>query len=271
MSKYRSPKTKKSIQATLQFKSTPTLVKCPKCSITYSTNSPSDLVQHKRYHDLHLNGKRWSQSWGDIINRVEALKTEKQLKYSMVSEKDKKVMSFQLPSQTLYEEDEYIVMISPKKANEVKAALDLMSIVNEELNAPHDENAFWSEVDKSGKSQGKAFIYVKKNRAVGVITIEYIENTNRGKWMVLDTKAIVPNVVPDVKLGISRIWVCRNQRQHGIATRLLEVARKKSIYGCIVNKWELAWSQPSQSGSILAKSYNAAKHRSGKLLIPCYI
>ncbi|CDO92294.1 unnamed protein product [Kluyveromyces dobzhanskii CBS 2104] len=271
MPKRKSPNAKKLVQSTLQFKSAATVVKCSKCLMTYSTNSPSDLVQHKRYHDLHLNGRKWSAGWGDIVSRVELRMFEKQLDCNGTGETGNRKLSFQLRPQSTYEENEYIVMISPKKPNEVKATLDLMAVVNEELSAPHDENAFWSEFPEPEKPQGKAFVYVKKNRAVGVITIEHIEKTDRGKWMVLDTKSIVPNVIPDVKLGISRIWVSRNHRKHGIATRLLEIARKKSIYGCIVNKWELAWSQPSQSGSILARRYNAVKHQSGKLLLPCYI
>lgn len=250
MPKGLSSKAKKSVQSTLQFSSTPVVIKCTKCLMTYSNTSPSDLLQHKQYHDLRLNGKKWSNSWGDVVTRMEPRKGS--------------------PCSN-YQSDEYIVMISPKKPKEVKAMLELLTIVNDELNAPHDENAFWSEISESGGQQGKAFVYIKNNRAVGVITVEYIENTHRGKWMVLETKSIVPKVVPDVKLGISRIWVCRNQRNQKIATRLLESARIKSIYGCVVNKWEMAWSQPSQSGSKLAESYNAVKHGSGKLLIPCYI
>lgn len=188
-------------------------------------------------------------------------------------------------SRTTTRSAEYIVMVSPSNKSETRAALEIMNIVNNELSAPHNENYFWSGIDNDCiddsrlsvqtdyKNQGKAFIYVKNDRAIGVITVEYLaEEEKRGCWMILGTKDIVPQVSPIVKLGISRIWVCKNHRGEGIALRLLETARKYSIYGTEVAKWELAWSQPSESGGELAKKYNSVFHeKSGKLLIPCYI
>lgn len=243
--------------------------------MAYNTSSPKDLTQHKKYHDLHLNGKKWLTSWGDIVVRIGSSSYD-ELKSSLETSTNvagpiNSLLHHRDKARHSSDDGDYIVMISPKRYNEVRATLDLMRIVNDELNAPHDENDFWSEINETDKLQGRAFVYVKENRAVGVITVEYLENTKRGKWMILETRELVPKVIPEVKLGISRIWVCRNQRHNKIATKLLECARKKSIYGNTVNKWEIAWSQPSESGGKLANSYNAVKHGSGKLLIPCYI
>ena len=111
---------------------------------------------------------------------------------------------------------------------------------------------------------------VKNGRAVAVITMEII-NSNRSRWMIYDSKKIIDHITPSFTLGISRIWVCRTQRSNGIATQLLEAARKNVIYGREVNKHSIAWSQPTESGGKLASIYNGVKHKSGKLLLPCYI
>lgn len=161
---------------------------------------------------------------------------------------------------------ERIVVIRPNCAPEVKAAMEIMNKVNDELNAPHDENDFWS----SEQGKGKAFLYIKNERAVGVITMELLEQ-DRGRWMVYDTKSIIEHIRPAFVVGISRIWVCRTERHKNIATRLLEAARENTVYGKCIEKWEVAWSQPTESGGKLASKYNGVRHKSGKLLIPCYI
>ncbi|AET38453.1 Eco1p Ecym_2754 [Eremothecium cymbalariae DBVPG len=261
--KNRPKKSARMLQSKLILPSAPAVAlhKCSGCHMTYSLNSPLDTLEHKKYHDLHLNGKKWLQSWGTIVSKFTI---DKFTPPSTSSSEGSKSGS------SKWENEERIVVITPGRQAEVKPMLGLMKIINDELTAPHDENSFWSE--QGLDSEGRAFVYVKRGRAVGAITVEYLnEGHNRGRWMRLESRKIVPNVVPRVKLGISRIWVCKKQRGTGIATRLLDCARKHSILGMEVAKWEMAWSQPSESGGRLAKNYNSLKHSSGELLIPCYI
>ncbi|CCF57428.1 hypothetical protein KAFR_0C04380 [Kazachstania africana CBS 2517] len=215
------------------------LTKCPKCEMTYSTFTTYDTLTHRKYHDLHLKGKKWNSNWGKIV-------------------------------WTSAKSNERIVMIRPSNNAEVKATLEIMDIVNEELNAPHDENYFWSD---EKKLDGKAFLYIKNDRAVGVVIIEGLQRQNeaRGRWMIYDTREIVPNVFPEFVYGISRIWVCKNQRLNGIAFKLLELSRENLIYGRVIDKHLIAWSQPTDDGGKLASRFNSVTHKSGKLLLPCYI
>lgn len=272
----KSPSSRKKLtQSTLTFSSSNSLTKCTKCLMTYNASSPGDITQHKKYHDLHLNGRRWHSTWGDIVSRMGVESSCDN--HATPSSSDTKSHCLQTllkrndTNRIMSHQEEYIVMISPKKPNEVKSTLELMEIVNDELNAPHDENGFWSQTNGWEGSRGKAFVYVKNGKAVGVITVEDLTYTARGRWMIVESRDVVTTAIPDVKIGISRIWVCRNERGRGVATKLLECARKKTVYGSILEKWELAWSQPSDSGAKLATSYNSVKHSSGKLLIPCYI
>lgn len=237
---------KRYLQTRLQFGSPKSrLTKCPECEMTYSPTAIEDVTQHNKFHDLHLKGRKWPQNWGTAV-------------YPFTNERT--------PPPTQQARHEKMVMINPDLIQEVNATLEIMTIVNNELNAPQDENSFWM----SKELKGKAFLYIKDDHAVGAITMEVLDK-DRGKWMIYESKKIVPNVSPNFVLGISRIWVCKTQRNNGIASKLLETARSNTIYGEVVPKHLVAWSQPTESGGKLASHYNGVKHKSGKLLIPCYM
>lgn len=229
------------------------LTKCTKCGMTYSNQSTNDVLTHTSFHDLHLNGRKWSNNWGQQVHITSDLSSG----------------SLSTPSLS---QDDYIsdnakiVMIRPNHPSEVKATLEIMTMVNNELSAPHDENSFWSQEE----NPGKAFVYVKDGRAVGVITMEVLEK-DRGRWMIYKNKSIVQKSRPQFILGISRIWVCKSQRLQGIATKLLDASRQNTIFGEIVDKRFVSWSQPSDNGGKMALRYNSVKHASGEILIPCYI
>ncbi|PUU81586.1 ESCO1/2 acetyl-transferase-domain-containing protein [Tuber borchii] len=59
-------------------------------------------------------------------------------------------------------------------------------------------------------------------------------------------------------LGISRVWVCADRRRRGIATRLLDCAREHFIYGMKIEKDDVAFSQPTESGGAFARGWFGA-------------
>ena len=238
---------KRFVQSRLQLGNSPSnkLIKCSKCEMTYSPNNIEDTASHKAFHETYLKGRKWSKNWGTVV-----FTTSNQLTPP--------------PSQNLY--NERIVMVRSDHQPEVNATLEVMNIVNNELHAPQDENNFW--LDKNAK--GKAFLYIKDDRAVSAVTIEPLKE-GRGRWMIYESKKLVPNVTPNFEIGISRIWVCKSQRGNNIASKLLETARYNTTPNKIYPKASIAWSQPTNDGGKLASKYNSVTHKSGKLLLPCYI
>lgn len=246
---------KKLVQSRLLIGSKNNLIKCTKCGMTYSPSIIDDTTTHKNYHEMHLKGKKWASAWGLAVSL-----TASNGPTSLTPPSSSSKMA--VPNI----KNERIVMVRSDHQPEVRTTIQLLDIVNSELHAPHNENEFWCRPNSSGK----AFLYVKEDRAVGVLTVELLK-PERCRWMIYENRIIVDGVNPQFVLGISRIWVCRTQRNKGIATRLLEAARCNTIYGKTIEKWAMAWSQPTDSGGKLASYYNGVKHKSGKLLIPCYI
>ncbi|KAG0667938.1 N-acetyltransferase O1 (Establishment of cohesion protein 1) [Maudiozyma exigua] len=221
------------------------LIKCQKCDMTYSPNNIDDTTAHKAFHETYLKGKKWSKNWGITV-------------YATLNQLTPP------PSQNL--QNDRIVMVRPDHQPEVNATLEVMNIVNNELHAPQDENDFWLDEH----SNGKAFLYIKDDRAVGAVTIEPLKQ-GRGRWMIYDSKKLVSNVIPNFEIGISRIWVCKSQRGKNIASKLLEASRFNTTTRNVLPKSSIAWSQPTDDGGKLALKYNSVRHKSGKILLPCYI
>ncbi|KAJ9446971.1 N-acetyltransferase eco [Diplonema papillatum] len=55
--------------------------------------------------------------------------------------------------------------------------------------------------------------------------------------------------------GVSRIWVEPAFRRRGIATQLVEAARNHLVYGCAVPRDQVAFSQPTPAGKLLARTF----------------
>ncbi|KOG99843.1 Eco1p [Saccharomyces eubayanus] len=264
------------IQSTLQVNGgskSNKLVKCDKCEMSYSSTSIEDRAIHEKYHALQLHGRKWSPNWGSIAYTKRDHSSTMHLSRSMGTMTPLNSSPLKNGSSIVHQEEK-IVSVRPDKSNgEVRAMMEIMTLVNNELNAPHDENDIWNSTTEE---KGKAFVYIRNDRAIGIIIIENLHGGNgkasdRGRWMVYDSRRLVQNVYPDFKIGISRIWVCRTARNLGIATKLIDIARENIIYGEVVPRSQVAWSQPTDSGGKLASKYNGVMHKSGKLLLPVYI
>ncbi|KAE8666107.1 hypothetical protein F3Y22_tig00112508pilonHSYRG00024 [Hibiscus syriacus] len=70
--------------------------------------------------------------------------------------------------------------------------------------------------------------------------------------------------------GIRAIWVTPSSRRKGIATQLLEAVRKSFCRGHVIEKSEMAFSEPSSDGQVLASKYTGTTsflvYKTGSLL-----
>jgi N-acetyltransferase len=56
-------------------------------------------------------------------------------------------------------------------------------------------------------------------------------------------------------LGIRQIWVNKNYRRQGIAEKMIDAARKCFTFGTIIDRTEIAFSQPTSDGLAFALAY----------------
>ncbi|ODV93984.1 hypothetical protein PACTADRAFT_51721 [Pachysolen tannophilus NRRL Y-2460] len=216
-------------------------VTCTLCNMSYLAHLKTDNNTHNKFHQRSLNGREWSTKWGKKIqDNIKIFNTQKNV--------------YELG--TIFE-------VNPKDKAQVNATKELLKLVNVELNAPEDTGC-WLK----GPDYGKVFIFEINKRAIGILSIERV---NKGEWLILDSGKVVPGQQIPLLIGISRIYVVRNYRRSKIASSLLNCCLQHSVYGISLKKLDVGWSQPSEFGAKLSKSFNAVKHKSGKWLVPVYI
>lgn len=203
---------------------------CTECGMSYMQHIPSDVKLHNKHHKVQTLGREWKEEWGSVV------------------------MTFS--------NGDCIMEVKAEVARAKTATLELMEVVNTELNAP-DDNEFWIK----GTDSGVVYVYVVDGICVGLVSVEKVKE---GRWFSLDDGRIVSTVPLQLMVGINRVYVARKYRRQGIALRLLTAVRKYTVYGMDIPKEQIAWSQPSFSGSKLAAKFNARRHKSGKVLIPVY-
>lgn len=226
----------------------------------------NDKLVHAKYHNDFINGLPWKNEIATPLRKF------------LVSVNENSV---------------HVAILGIDRAlfRQVKKVDKLLEMVNRELDAPA-ANDSWKrrskhqrrETDKGDNNknadsanpspiEGKAYVVLAKSRAIGLVVTEPImDATSQAKWMVHRTQDIVPNQVnKNIRIGISRIWIAPKWRRFGLANQLLQVVLQHSVFGMRLKPHEIAFSQPSHAGGLLAKSFNGVQHKSGEMLVPIYL
>lgn len=116
-------------------------------------------------------------------------------------------------------------------------------------------------------SSRQLFLCVRSKRVVGALMAESVSTARRvrsssslksqsdGGSSISLTEQPVP-----VEAGISRLWVHKQHRRQGIATRLVEAMRLHFHFGLVLPKERLAMSQSSGDGHDFARAYWAGSY-----------
>lgn len=259
----RSVSSAKKVQSLLNFSSGSARghppVTCT-CGMTYYSHIPKDKEVHIKYHAGYMNGIAWPDSFSNNVVLTFPLVRNTTITKKLGMVKTKR------STETVQVE---IVAIDKKSKKQILKTEQTVAMVNQELNAPVDSQS-WMDEEANG---GRAFVLIIDNKAVGVCTTDPIHDiTEQAKWMIHSSQTIVSGQVnQNTKIGISRIWIAPKWRRYGLARALLETVLKHSIYGIVLKKSQVAFSQPSYSGGALAKDFNGVKHKSGEILVPVYL
>ncbi|KAI9682753.1 MAG: N-acetyltransferase O1 (Establishment of cohesion protein 1) [Trizodia sp. TS-e1964] len=245
---------------------------CKSCGMEYVPSNLEDEKLHKKFHSINIGGVE--------IGRINL----KRLDSSRVTLSNSK----KVPRG---KHDCLLIAIDRKSGLlERKLAINVLEVVNNELTAVDiDEEILWGTLpasqpplaasSKKGLPATKSkkvdigprfrvFLCIKGQKCVGLCLAERISraykvlesdaerDTTAGNTIASLGSSIAISEKPDPAiLGISRIWTTKLHRGQGVAAKLLDCARENFIYGMVIPKGKVAFSQPSESGGKLAQSW----------------
>jgi N-acetyltransferase len=239
---------------------------CGECGMEYVPSNEEDATLHRMYHNMNGDGVELGKSF---------MKSAMKWVYEVA-----------------HIEGSVVVVDRKISPPAKKAVQKVLGVVNKELSAADvEDDVLWSqrslsEGGSSNNAQGvvkqseaekrndnksdryKIFLHVKNGKCVGLCLAERITKAHRvkdnkkpeagGHELSSNHKSssisIEEEAVPAV-VGVSRIWTSKSSRRKGIANNLLECVLNQFIYGMEVDKDELAFSQPTESGGELAKAW----------------
>jgi N-acetyltransferase len=238
---------------------------CGACGMEYVPSNEEDDTLHRMYHNMNDDGvelgKTFMKSAMKWVYEVAHIEGSVVVVDRKISPPAKKVVQKVLGvvnkelSATGIEDD---VLWSQKLLNE-GAGNTVQGVVKQSDAEKRNDN-------KSDRY--KIFLHVKNGKCVGLCLAERVTKAHRvkdnnkveggGQDLSRDHKSssvsIEDETVPAV-VGVSRIWTSKSSRRKGIANNLLDCVLNQFIYGMEIDKDELAFSQPTESGGELAKAW----------------
>ena len=139
---------------------------------------------------------------------------------------------------------------------------DVRKIAEKELGFAHVDNGF-AETSFRKSSALTYYIYIIEDRIVGLLATE---NITRAFVATEAGHSISSGKAHKASLGIHLMWVHAKHRKQGIATKLLDFARDRCVFGYTsIPPSRVAFSSPTESGFCFARSY-MAKHETPVLV-----
>ncbi|QDS77861.1 hypothetical protein FKW77_000189 [Venturia effusa] len=221
--------------------------RCQTCGMEYRPSSSEDAALHKRFHAQNVGGMDLGKKFVDSI---------------FVSQK------VWIGSAG----DMIIVINRSAEARKRRVVESVLDVVEKELGGVGiDRDELWTEVsgishtDMMAKcDRYKAYLYIRGHKCVGVCLTERIRKAyevqaphneqEKGTNSRSSSIAVSEHARP-ATLGISRVWTSTFARRNGIAKRMLDSALDNFVYGMKISKDMAAFSQPTESGGNLARSW----------------
>lgn len=254
------------VQTVLDLGQSLTPISCYQCGMSYTPSVSEDAALHNMYHNRHSSGIELGKPF---------LKSAMRWCYEVQH----------IPGSVVVVDRK----ISVPGRKIVKKVLE---VVNKELGSVEiSEEELWSQRPLEGEGENgkkmdryKVFLHVIDGKCVAVCLAERISKGYRvksSKDRAIDSlkhdtgiisEATVAGDVPahpssaieyedepvPAVVGVSRIWTSEAFRKKGIANNLLECVMNQFVYGMDMERSDLAFSQPTESGAALARSWFGA-------------
>eukprot|EP01127_Copromyxa_protea_P007044 TRINITY_DN1697_c0_g1_i5.p2 TRINITY_DN1697_c0_g1~~TRINITY_DN1697_c0_g1_i5.p2 ORF type:complete len:389 (+),score=120.28 TRINITY_DN1697_c0_g1_i5:1730-2896(+) len=234
--------------------------KCMECGMLYSPGNEADESCHQKFHKkflsplpfagfkdqkIHQQGTDGSYITSISSNTKVSKHAEKIREIrNMVDEK----LNFAPFEGALPEDEENYLFVLNKKILGC-AIIERISTAYP-IYYPKEEKEEKKEQKKERKEQKEKDAEDKVNegeKQSGSESEDEDDNDETSEFDMMMTHIREDSPQPAL-IGVSRIWVHPSYRRQGIATKLVDVARKSFVYGHIVERKDVAFSQPSLEG-----------------------
>lgn len=220
-------------------------LECKECGMMYNVGDKRDEQLHAKYHN-------------EMVSSC--------LKYTSGAFKMEKVVQDFVDGKVLVVEYSLDSDQSIKKSLEVLEYVDIQLGINELCNDGNHLDANLKQRKKSLiNTRSKFYFFVDKTmrKIVGFCLAEQIDkafpikylNGNENTFSYDDEICNEEVKKAKVFCGINRIWVAPEMRNKKIATRLLDSVCLNFFYVFKLTPAQLAFSDPTPNGRMLAKSY----------------
>lgn len=265
-------------QTVLDFGQVNTPVTCSVCQMSYTPSVPEDNKLHDMYHNRHKDGielekaftksaMKWCYEVPNIQGSVVVVDRKISLPARRAIQRVLEVVNKELGSVEISESD-----------------LWGQKTLGEESKDAKKSDCY------------KVFLHVWDRKVVALLLAERISKAHRVKAtnppehmkeaanqgpnlqredsaLLTPTSSTAPvrdqfpssadleleETMSDAIVGVSRLWTSKAFRKQGIANNLLDCVLTQFIYGLDIDKEEVAFSQPTDMGAALAKSWFGAE------------
>ena len=200
-------------------------ITCPTCNMVYTSAQPEDEAYHIKFHHKVISALRF-KGW----------KTERVVEH--------------------FDDGRVIVVLPQDLQSHLKKVDSVRTVVDDEL-------GFSSETSLR-MQDSKTYLFIADKKVVGCVVAvviqeafpllpcptsgDKVESSEPGAWCCSSAPV-------RAQCGISRVWVLQQYRRKKIATRILDCVRNDFMFGGVVSKDLLAFSDPTPLGKQLAESY----------------
>ncbi|KAI9843575.1 MAG: N-acetyltransferase O1 (Establishment of cohesion protein 1) [Sclerophora amabilis] len=259
---------------------------CKECGMEYTPSSAEDVALHKKFHQMNVGGVDLGRRLAAYM-RMKAVRDPTSGGMTVVRDKEGGGADCYI----------CVVDWRSSLAERNKAKQILEVVNAELSAATPDDSSLWGLAPYRRKSESNSslvkrentasstatdevdgrrdrfmiFLYIRGDKCVGLCLAERItkahkvvdDATDATGTTTLETLAAKGSSISislesyAALLGISRIWTSSSHRRKGIASTLMEHARRLFVYGMEVPKDMMAFSQPTDSGGRLARRWFA--------------
>jgi len=235
---------------------------CKVCGMTYVPANLEDSTLHNTFHQKNVGGidlgrafrksqepaAIWKGHNNDVVVAVEVAErwqTRRKVR-SVLDVVGRELGCVDIPDLELVT----MVALPLKWDDPPRAVFDLIG-----RQKPSDPDPF---LPYTTPRRYQVFLYMSGTKCIGLCLAERISRA----YKVLDPQeaghnALVVSEVPSQAfIGISRIWTSTSHRRKGVASTLLDSTRRAyASFSAIPKEQAVAWSQPTDSGAILARKW----------------